>query len=269
MTKERSVFSVLLATRPPLGYVLYDVRLVDVRNSDTGKIQVVECRGETAEIPCHPATGVENIGLMGYLAPHWEPSDSPGCIFHAYPDQTLRRAVELDAPDTHVERDGRRPNVVGWYCDARPEGFRAPVGLVPGLMGEFVPDDSWAELLRVPREFKVLARDHRLSVEELLQAFMADVCSLRNTLGAPRADGLTSNGSDERDLAEQWFQRAFGHRYLDADTQTELAQENDAEAEYADTIGELLSDFQDVGGSDAEVITALRAMIAAHQAGKE
>lgn len=264
----RSVFSVLLSERPPEGYALFDVTLVGIREVASGKIQVVECAGETAEVPCHPGTSSELIGRRGYLTPHWEPIDMPASAFTAYMDQTLRRAVELDAPDPHAFRDGRRPDVVGWRCDAEPEGFRAPAGLVPGRDGAFVSDDTVAVVLRVPRELRVLAKDHRVDVDQVLRAFMADVCGIRNTYANPRADGLSSNGSDERDLAEQWFERAFGHRYMDEDSQTELAQE-DAEAEYADPIGELLSDFQDAGGSDAEVITTLRAMIAARQAGKE
>lgn len=268
LRNARSVFSVLLSERPPQGYVLYDVTLVGIQEVASGKIQVVECGGETAEVPCPSGTTSELIGRRGYLTPHWESIDAPASTFTAYMDQTLRRAVELDAPDHHALREGRRPDVVGWRCDAKPQGFRAPAGLVPGRDGAFVSDDTAAVVLRVPRELRVLANDHRVGVDEFLRAFMADVCDIRNTYANPRADGLSSNGSDERDLAEQWFQRAFGHRYLDNDTQTDLAQD-DAEAEYADPIGELLSDFQDVGGSDVEVITALRAMIAARQAGKE
>ena len=45
----------------------------------------------------------------------------------------------------------------------------------------------------------------------MLRGFIADVCGLMNYVKLPREDGYSSHGSDERDYAEQWFDRAYGY----------------------------------------------------------
>ncbi|WP_223930214.1 hypothetical protein, partial [Aeromonas caviae] len=75
------------------------------------------------------------------------------CYFRDYIDQSLQRVPELDSHDRATSDDGRALEVIGWRCDARPHGFRAPVGIIPGEAGRFVPDETVAVTLRVPPEF--------------------------------------------------------------------------------------------------------------------
>jgi hypothetical protein len=52
--------------------------------------------------------------------------------------------------------------------------------------------------IKLPNEFKVKCRDDGLSARKVLEGFIRDLCAL---------DG--SHGSDERDLAEQYYERCY------------------------------------------------------------
>lgn len=62
--------------------------------------------------------------------------------------------------------------------------------------------------LGIPDELVELCAQYKIKPEELLHGFIADLCGIRNLASNPRTDGLSSNGSDERDLAFAWFDRA-------------------------------------------------------------
>jgi len=47
---------------------------------------------------------------------------------------------------------------------------------------------------------------------QVLRGFIADAASLNNYMAEPRADGYSSNGSDERMLAYDYIERAYGMR---------------------------------------------------------
>jgi hypothetical protein len=81
---------------------------------------------------------------------------------------------------------------------------------LPGLDGAFVEDLSERYALAVPLEFRLLCERFGLSPKTVLQGFMADAAQLHNALATPRADGLSSNGSDERLLAGGYLERAYG-----------------------------------------------------------
>lgn len=66
--------------------------------------------------------------------------------------------------------------------------------------------------LGLPSEFVELCERNKTTPREVLHGFIADLCELRNYVNLPRADELSSNGSDERDLADQYFERV-GYRY--------------------------------------------------------
>lgn len=68
--------------------------------------------------------------------------------------------------------------------------------------------------LGLPSEFLELCESNKTSPREVLHGFIADLCELRNLVNNPRADELSSNGSDERMLADQYFDRV-GYRYRD------------------------------------------------------
>jgi hypothetical protein len=51
----------------------------------------------------------------------------------------------------------------------------------------------------------------------VLRGFVADLCDLQNPVARPREDGYSSNGSDERLLAQAYFERAYKWRELSND----------------------------------------------------
>ncbi len=66
--------------------------------------------------------------------------------------------------------------------------------------------------LGLPEEFTDLCFENNVNPETVLHGFIADLCELRNTIDNPRVDKLSSNGSDERMLANQYFERV-GYSY--------------------------------------------------------
>lgn len=65
-------------------------------------------------------------------------------------------------------------------------------------------------MLDLPPEFVDLCSTKGISVEQVLRGFIADLCGLQNYLDEPREDGYSSNGSDERHMAHDYFERAYG-----------------------------------------------------------
>jgi hypothetical protein len=168
-----------------------------------------------------------------------QPMSEPTFNFIAYPDQSLRRAPELDVyvmgPQSNFNPShaitglapaASVPPTIGWTCLAHPEGFLAPAGLIPGISTQgraFVSDESQFISLAVPREFLQLCSDqsqtpslaawaddpqisHALSV---LHRFMADACALRNTPAMPRADALASSNAQAQGLAQAYLGAAW------------------------------------------------------------
>ena len=56
----------------------------------------------------------------------------------------------------------------------------------------------------LPEEFVDMCRRDRTTPETVLRGFIADLCCLQSL----RADGYNSNGSDERELAWRYYDRA-------------------------------------------------------------
>ena len=61
--------------------------------------------------------------------------------------------------------------------------------------------------LELPPEFVALCEADEVVPETVLRGFIADLCDIRNYASAPREDGYQSNGSDERMLARQYYER--------------------------------------------------------------
>ena len=53
----------------------------------------------------------------------------------------------------------------------------------------------------------------RVTPEIVLRGFIADLTGIMNFVSSPRADGYSSNGSDERDMARAYYERV-GYPYL-------------------------------------------------------
>ena len=118
--------------------------------------------------------------------------------FLAYPDQRLRR--------DSAEDDSRR-RLWGWTIDG--QRFACKSGVIPGRNGLVVSEDTDTLVLEIPREFVQLCVGYRLRPDTVLRGFIADVCGLMNWAHCPREDAYSSNGSDERQIARNYFRRAY------------------------------------------------------------
>ena len=59
----------------------------------------------------------------------------------------------------------------------------------------------------LPDEFIALCKEDRAKPEAVLRGFIADLCEIRNQPSNPRADSYCSNGSDERRMASEYYER--------------------------------------------------------------
>lgn len=177
--------------------IYYDARLVSV--TDAG--MVLEYQGKQLELPTFQPPNswlLDQVGKTG-IAEYVEQS---ACWrFTPYLDQSLRRVFELDYADR-----------IGWRNEEEPDGWTAPRCVVPGENGAFIEADTEEVTLAVPQEFIGLCEQYQLTPEEILHGFIADAAGLMNYVRSPRADGYSSNGSDERGMAQDYLDRAYGMR---------------------------------------------------------
>ncbi len=261
------VFAAL--AQPGFSVTVHNVRLIDVRPAEDGhELLVVEHAGGTRELIGGGLWNEEfsrrNVGRFGYIVPA-QPFglELPigACYFRDYLDQSLRRVPELDSDYQGVSGVGRVLEVIGWRCDAQPYGFRAPAGIVPGEGGRFVPDETIAVTLRVPPEFVRECRHVQMTPEELLRSFVGDLAGIQNFTVCPRADGYSSNGSDERDYAEAWLHRAHGMNAVDLDEiearELEAGEKQFQREDFAD----LLDDFEGYGGNVDDLFAAVQGLV--------
>jgi hypothetical protein len=61
--------------------------------------------------------------------------------------------------------------------------------------------------LALPDEFIALCASDGVTPELVLRGFIADLAGIMNWAASPRADGYSSNGSDERRMAMEYYQR--------------------------------------------------------------
>lgn len=66
--------------------------------------------------------------------------------------------------------------------------------------------------LDLPPEFIAQCEEDGVTPEIVLRGFIADLCGLMNWQANPRADGYSSNGSDERHMARAYYERV-GYPY--------------------------------------------------------
>lgn len=200
----------------------FDARLIEVSAADE---LVIEYQGGTLRLPGYPGIATrsngavdqftaEKIGQIGVARFVAKTEHSPSFYrFEAYYDQTMRRAYELDVferPDRPgIGLDGYNGESIGWRNDSNPDGFLAPRGIVPGKNGEFIEDTTTNVTIGVPEEFIQLCAEFKLQPENVLRGFIADACGLQSYMDCPRADGYSSNGSDERMKARDYIERAY------------------------------------------------------------
>lgn len=249
---------------------VHNVRLVDVSpGPDIYQTITVEYQGETRTIVgggrWHAESSRRDVGKFGYLvrAIPMSGEDMPAgaCYFRHYLDQSLRRVPELDDLRSTRFANGKVPPTVGWWCESKPTGFLAPPGLIPGDMGQFIPDETIAVTVRVPPEFVRECRGVQRSPEEVLHGFIGDLAGISNYVSAPRADQFGSNGSDERMYAEQWLNRAYGMDKVDVyELEAKDAEREQRQFEY-DDLASLLDDYVAAGGNSDELYKAVQEIV--------
>lgn len=239
---------------------IHNVLLLDVQPGEDGFEKLtVQHNGTTRELigggRWSEEWGRRDVGRHGHLVPvkHSFNSTTPAgaCYFRAYADPSLRRVPELDTAGGEW----------GWRCDASPSGLLAPAGLIPGEQGRFVRDETVEVVVRVPPEFVRECRRVQLSPKDLLEGFVADAAGIQNYVNCPRADGLGSNGSDERDYAAAWIDRAYGMNAIDVDALEWQEEEAEQRQGAREDFGALLDDFIDYGGTEDELRAAVQALI--------
>jgi hypothetical protein len=66
--------------------------------------------------------------------------------------------------------------------------------------------------IELPREFIALCQRDGVTPEIVLRGFIADLTGIMNLASKPRTDGYSTNGSDERRLAREYYRRV-GYPY--------------------------------------------------------
>ena len=66
--------------------------------------------------------------------------------------------------------------------------------------------------IELPREFIALCQRDSVTPEIVLKGFIADLTGIMSRSKAPRTDGYSSNGSDEREMARAYYRRV-GYSY--------------------------------------------------------
>lgn len=256
---DSSPFSALAVPHLPL--VIHNVRLLSGRNvsgdGSDGSVLEVEHEGRIHELQSASSWTeewhAELIGKVGYVQrPGTRSLKHGGLAFHPYVDQTLRRCP-------HFDRDGR----FGWTCD-RWAHIEAAPHVIPGEDGAVVRDETVPVTIPVPPEFIQLCRQYGLSAEQLLRAFIADAAEIRNFVTAPREDRYSSNGSDERSMAVDYVERAFGHMREDQDELERRDEEAQERQEYVDGLEAALDDYVDRGGDPRQFLAAVDKIVDGH-----
>ena len=84
------------------------------------------------------------------------------------------------------------------------------------MSGFSTPPAARATSFILPKEFVELCAAHQVEPETVLKGFIADLCSLVSWAASPRPDGYSSNGSDERRLAREYYNRCGHARFWPA-----------------------------------------------------
>jgi len=66
--------------------------------------------------------------------------------------------------------------------------------------------------IELPVEFIELCKADGVTPETVLRGFIADLAGIVSWQAAPRKDGYNSNGSDERSMAQDYYERV-GYPY--------------------------------------------------------
>lgn len=173
----------------------YDVTLVKV----TKKQAIYRWQGKKL---CRPLPGRYQdvplgIGKIGLLIV--DDGASQIEIFIPYVEQRLRRAMEYDVG-----------NQRGWQLDGEDTPFLVLAGIIPGIEGAVVKDETRPLTLSIPAEFFAFCDHYRIDAEEVLRTFIADTCNIQHTLILPREDDYHSEYEDLRGMVSAYMESAYG-----------------------------------------------------------
>ncbi len=256
----RDVFAALAL--PVSTMTVHNSYLLSVECGDDGYERfIVEVNGSKGSVVSASRFGDSSktrVGVWGYLQTidnFYGPELPTGATkFIAYCDQSLRRYPELD-----------QGGQLGWACASSPMGFLCPANIIPGENGRFIRDETEEITLRIPPEFVMVAKLVQQNPEDLLCSFIGDIAGIQNYMSNPRADGYTSNGSDERDLAHDWLHRTYD---IDPEAIDALVEQEKEEAALEDALHEcsiVLADLISSGGDHQELLDVLRQFAASKQ----
>jgi hypothetical protein len=178
-------------------WALYDAELIRIERDC--RLLVFRADDRVYVLPAANTTWW-TVGTIGRLSLRKAPAEYS---FRAYADQRVRRVRALDDAET---------GKWAWTFTDTLRVVLVKAGIIPGQNGAVVPEDSQALSLNVPHEFFLFCARFRLHPADVLRGFVADLCALQNFVIRPREDGYSSNGSEERLLAQAYFERAYGWR---------------------------------------------------------
>lgn len=115
--------------------------------------------------------------------------NGPRCWARMFMTRTCRRQ--------HFQRQAAQDRTAARQCTAQREREKAERILV----------------IDAPAEFIELCKRDGVEPSTVLRGFIADLCGIMNWQSDPREDGYSSNGSDERDMAEAYYERC-GYSWL-------------------------------------------------------
>ena len=182
-----------------VSWALYDAELIRIERDC--RLLVFRAAGRVYVLPTANIIWWA-VGTIGRLSLRKAPAEY---LFRAYPDQRLRRLPALDEAAA---------DAWAWTFTDTPRVVLVKAGVIPGQNGAVVPEETNALNLEVPHEFVQLCARFKLLPAFALRGFIADLCALQNPVSHPREDGYGSNGSDERLLAQAYFERAYGWREM-------------------------------------------------------
>lgn len=147
--------------------------------------------------PAHTEQLEQQISQIGLLVID-EEGGEPG-FFTPYAEQRLRRVMQYD-----------RPHQWAWQLNGTEELILAQAGIVPGIDGKVILDDTRPLILACPPEFDDFCSYYNQEAEEVLRHFIADTCGLLDNPELPREDGYHSDASDEQKLAARYMAAVYG-----------------------------------------------------------
>lgn len=139
----------------------------------------------------------QQVGQVGVLVIDEEGGEFG--LFTPYVEQRLRRVMQYDLP-----------NMWAWQLGGTEEPILVQAGVVPGIDGKVIVDDTRPLVLPCPPEFDDFCSYYNQQAEEVLRSFIADACGLQDAPEEPREDGYHSDATEEHRMATRYMAAVYG-----------------------------------------------------------